>query len=217
MSRYGLPLGIIGFIVLIFVLIFLGGDGPKTNYAEGDSSEPPISAEWVKGNQAATVKLVEYSDFQCPACAKYYQLIKQLEGEFGDRVAFVYRHYPLYQIHPNADIAARAAEAAGIQGRFWQMHDLLFDRQGSWSALLNPKSTFEEYAAEIGLDVAKFTIDLESESLRKEVASDYQRGARINVKGTPTFVINGVKQAQNPGSLEEFRTLLMNTLSQELP
>lgn len=209
MSRYALPLGIIGFIVIVFALVFWGGGSSTPQYTDGDATEPAMSDEWVRGNPAAAVKLVEYSDFQCPACKTYSTVLHELADEFGGSVAFVYRHYPLYQIHPNADMAARAAEAAGVQGKFWQMHDLLFERQSSWSSLLNPTKAFIAYATELGLDATAFTADMESEATSKLVADDYQRGARMSVSGTPTFVLNGVKIPRNPGSIEEFRSLLI--------
>jgi protein-disulfide isomerase len=212
MKRYAIPLSIGAVIVILIVLMFIGG--PKVpSYTGGDSTEPPISEEWVRGNPAATVKLIEYSDFQCPACRAYFPMVAQLETEYASSVAFIYRNYPLYQIHSNADRAARVAEAAGLQGKFWEMHDELFEHQGEWDKLLDPSSAFAGYAEEIGLDVAKFKLDINSDQVKKLIADDYQRGQRAGVNGTPTFILNGIK-IQNPNSIEEFRTLLNSAVGQ---
>jgi protein-disulfide isomerase len=207
MKRYALPLGILGFIVLVFVLVsFSGTAAPQ--YTGGDATEPPIAQEWVRGNAASSVTLVEYSDFQCPACRAYTGMLAQLEAEFGTKVAFIYRNYPLYQIHPNADLAARAAEAAGKQGKFWEMHDMLFDKQDEWSPLLNPSNQFKAYAVELGLSGEQFMADIASDEVKKLIADDYQRGNKIGVTGTPTFVLGGVKIPRNPDSVDAFRALL---------
>ncbi len=206
MKRYALPISILVVIIILIGLTFLGGSSAP-DYTSGIATEPELSQEWVRGNPNAAVKLIEYSDFQCPACRSYYGLVKQLETEYGDRVAFVYRHYPLYQIHANADYAARVSEAAGVQGKFWEMHDQLFESQGDWDKLLDPGKTFAKYATELGLDADKLMSDSESTEVRQEVANDYQRGQRIGVAGTPTFIVGGAK-ISNPGSLEEFQAVL---------
>lgn len=203
MKRYALPLSILGFIVIIIGMSFMGGStGP--DYTQGVATEPAIGEEWVLGNASSAVRFIEYSDFQCPACYAYQPLLKQVIAEYGDRVAFIFRHYPLIQIHQNADLAARVSEAAGKQGKFWEMHDKLFDQQKAWSTLLSPLKMFESYAGELGLDLELFSADVDSDAVRKEVANDYQRGARVGASGTPTFVLNGVKM-QNPDSIEGFR------------
>ncbi len=206
MKRYALPLAILAGIIILIVLMFVGGSNAP-NYGSGEAAEQPISAEWVRGNPSSTVQLIEYSDFQCPACNAYYPILKQVEAQFSDRVAFIYRHYPLYQIHPNADLAARAAEAAGVQGKFWQMHDELFDHHEAWVDLLDPTSAFVGYATEIGLNADQFKADLDSAEVKKLVADDYARGQNIGVEGTPTFVLNGVK-IKNPTSVEELAAAL---------
>ena len=211
MKRYALPLSILAVIIILIVLMFAhGGGSSSVDYSDGTPTDQPISAEWVRGNASSTVQLVEYSDFQCPACQGYYPLIKQLETEYGAKVAFIYRNYPLYMIHPNADIAARAAEAAGLQGKFWEMHDKLFENHDSWATLLNPEKTFEKYAADLGLKGDQFKIDMASAAVHKAVADDYQRGQRagVGVQGTPTFVLNGLTLPKNPSSVEGFRALL---------
>lgn len=210
MKRYALPLGILGFIVLIIGMSFLGGStGP--DYTSGVVTEPALTDEWVFGNASASVRFVEYSDFQCPACYAYQGMLKEVMKEYGDRVVFIFRHYPLTQIHQHADLAARVAEAAGKQGKFWEMHDVLFENQKVWSPMLSVMNTFEEYASGLGLDLEKLRADIESDAVRKEVASDYQRGARAGVTGTPSFFVNGVKM-QNPDSIAGLRVALDRAL-----
>lgn len=215
MKRYALPLSILAVIVILLVLVFVGG--PSTpDYDSGDGSEPPISQEWVRGDRNAAIKLVEYSDFQCPACTAYYPLIKQLEEKYATSgIAFIFRQYPLIQIHANADFAARVSEAAGKQGKFWEMHDMLFEKHDEWADLLNPEKKFIGYATELGLNEAQFKADMASDDVKKQVADDYQRGNRSGVQGTPTFVLNGQRLPKNPGSLEEFEALLNTVLGRQ--
>lgn len=164
--------------------------------------------DWVKGEANAPVTLVEYTDFQCPACGAYYPLIKQLTEEFGDKVKVVIRHYPLIQIHKNALPSARAAEAAGRQGKFWEMYDLLFVNQKDWSLAEDPtKSIFPSYAGRIGLDVEKFRQDMADSSIDNKINQDRQTGNDLEITGTPTFFLNG-KKLDNPRSIEEFKSLV---------
>lgn len=164
--------------------------------------------DWVKGEANAPVTLVEYTDFQCPACGAYYPLIKQLTEEFGDKVKVVIRHYPLIQIHKNALPSARAAEAAGRQGKFWEMYDLLFVNQKDWSLAEDPtKSIFPSYAGRIGLDVEKFRQDMADSSIDDKINQDRQTGNDLEITGTPTFFLNG-KKLDNPRSIEEFKSLV---------
>jgi len=209
MKRYALPLGILGVIlILIILVVFSSNDSGGPNYTGGNTQEPAISDEWVRGNKDSSVVLIEYSDFQCPACKLYEGLLFQVQEQYGDRVAFIYRHFPLTQIHANADLAARASEAAGLQDKFWEMQDLLFTGQDQWSKLINANSVFKGYAQELGLDLTKFQKDITSEAVRQQVVDDYARGLKVGVAGTPTFILNGVKLPRNPGSYEEFAALL---------
>ncbi|MBP9697763.1 MAG: DsbA family protein [Candidatus Moranbacteria bacterium] len=164
--------------------------------------------DWVKGGVNAPVTLVEYTDFQCPACGAYYPLIKQLTEELGDKVKVVIRHYPLIQIHKNALPSARAAEAAGRQGKFWEMYDLLFTNQNEWSLAEDPtKSIFPSYATRIGIDVEQFRKDIADSSIDDKITHDRGTGDSLEITGTPTFFLNG-KKLENPRSIEEFKSLV---------
>jgi Na+:H+ antiporter, NhaA family len=150
---------------------------------------PPVDAarDHVRGAAHAPVTLVEYGDFQCPYCGDAYPVVKQLLERFGDRLSFVFRHMPLADLHPRAPAAARAVEAAGAQGRFWQMHDRLFEHQ-----LELGDGDLRGHAEVIGLDIERFERDLADAALAARVEADFRSGARSGVPSTPRFFINGV-------------------------
>ena len=155
-------------------------------------SEGLKSSDHIKGNTMAKVTLVEYSDFQCPACALFYPVMKKAEEKYMKDVLFVYRHFPLPS-HDKAELAAKASEAAGLQGKFWEMHDKLFENQSTWSKITDAKTLFTEYAAQLGLDRNKFIADLDSDSVNKKITDDIRSGTESQLDGTPTFFINGNK------------------------
>lgn len=148
---------------------------------------------WVKGNPDAKVTLTEFSDFQCPACGHAYPVVKQLLATYGDKIRFEYRHFPLTEIgHTYAEPAAIAAEAAGRQGKFWEMHDKLFENQEAWTNT-NFETMMTSYAKDLGLDVDQFNKDRQDPALRAKVLGDKALGNSKNITGTPTFFLNGVK------------------------
>lgn len=164
--------------------------------------------DWVEGKSDAPVTMVEYTDFQCPACGVYYPIVKQLLEEPESKFKLVVRYYPLVQIHQNALVAARAAEAAGRQGKFWEMHDLLFSNQKEWSEAADPnKSIFPAYAGRIGIDVEQFRKDVADPSIDDKINQDRESGNTLKLQGTPTFFLNG-EQMKNPTSIDDFRTLI---------
>ncbi len=195
---------IAGLLLLVFGLVRLFSNLP---------SSYETTKDWVKGEGEVKATLIEYSDLQCPACKAYYPVVKQLEMDLGEKVRFIYRHFPLRQ-HLNSKIAAYAAEAAGKQDRFWQMHDLLFENQEKWAEEKNPRDIFVEYARSLNLDIEKFKNDLDSKETRQKVEADLQSGLESGVNATPTFFLNGVK-LQNPGSYEEFKNILNEEISKQ--
>ncbi|OGC37705.1 hypothetical protein A2V54_02195 [candidate division WWE3 bacterium RBG_19FT_COMBO_53_11] len=206
--------------LLIWVALILGvavATWGMAKLASSSSDQPAILAsavsdsDWLKGSRDAGVVLVEYSDFQCPACASYAQIVNRITEEFGDKIAFVYRHFPLPQ-HQQAELAARAAEAAGKQGKFWEILDLIFVNQNNWAGQSNAQETFVSYAQLLNLDMNRFETELGSPELKKEVENDYLSGAAI-VNYTPTFFLNGEK-IQNPRSYDEFREIILQKLGQ---
>jgi len=168
-------------------------------------------SDWVKGAKDAQVVLVEYSDFQCPACAFYFSLLKQLDQEFSNKIQFIYRHFPLKQIHVNAESAAWAAEAAGRQGKFWEMHDMIFENQATWSSQKNTEDIFLSYAQSLGLNSNQFKIDFDSNEVKEKVTNDYAGGIESEVNATPTFFLNGQK-IKNPSNYDEFRNIIKEAI-----
>lgn len=164
------------------------------------------------GSPSAKVTLVEYADFQCPACAAYGKLIKQLLSERGDKILYAYRNFPLPQ-HQNAKVAAYAAYASHLQGKFMDMDSLLYENQKDWTALGDPSNTFKDYAKKIGLDMTQFEKDFNADSTRKFVEDQQNAGYKLGIASTPTFFING-KQIDSPTNYEEFRKLIDDALKQ---
>jgi len=157
------------------------------------------------GNKDSKTILIEYSDFQCPACKAYHPLVKQLIKEQGDKFLFVYRHFPLPQ-HAQAKPAAYAAEAAGLQGKFWDMHEKLFDGQTNWAEKRNAEDIFTEYAKALNMDMAKYAEDISSAAVKDKVNNQYKSGVANFVNSTPTFFLNGKKI--QPKSYEELVRLV---------
>lgn len=142
----------------------------------------------IQGSADAPVTLMEYGDYQCPFCGAAYPIVKQIQQRFGENLRFVFRNFPLAQIHPYAEVAAEAAEAAGAQNKFWEMHDYLYEHQ---DALALPQLIAG--AALLRLDVERFTDDLRQHAYAERVREDFLSGVRAGVNGTPTFFINGVR------------------------
>ena len=196
-----------GLIVLVIGLAKLGSSpSGGTSLGAGVSIE-----DQKKGAENPKVTIVEYSDFQCPACASMYPIMKELVEEFPNDLQVVYRHFPLHQIHAHAGLAARAAEAAGKQGAFWEMHDVLFNTQRSWSNAPEPEALFAQYAESLSLDVDQFNADIDSKEVKDKVTKD-EASAR-GLRGTPTFFVNG-KQIQNPGTYAGFKALVEEEIAQ---
>lgn len=177
------------------------------------SSTPNVSAPKISANdittgpQNAKVQIIEYADFQCPACEYYYPFTKQLLSDFKGKILFVYRFFPLTQLHQNAMISAQAAYAGLQQGKFWEMHDLLFDHQKDWATVTDPTSIYLSYAKQLNLDINKFTTDMNSDAAKKFITGQEDAGTNAGVDSTPTFFING-KQIQNPPSYDGFKQLV---------
>ncbi|MEK7673127.1 MAG: thioredoxin domain-containing protein [Patescibacteria group bacterium] len=202
----GLAVAIIGGILAI---VFMSGS-PATN--NGTVDMPVADNEWSLGNKDSDIVLVEYSDLQCPACAAREPQVKQLINEFGSHIRFVYRHFPLRNNHPNAQISAQSAEAAGMQKKFWEMHDILFEKQDEWAGESNDdaKKLFIGYAKELGLDTAKFAEDMESDEAEDAVNADQKSGVQAGVNSTPTFYLNG--KLINATSYEDLRNIIKQSI-----
>ena len=203
---------VIGISGTLFGLSATAGSKPGDTPKEVKIYADKISQyDWVKGSRAASVVLVEYSDFQCPACGAYYPIVKRVSEEYGDRIAIVYRNFPLTTIHKNAQRAAYAAEAAGEQGKFWEMHDKLFEGQKDWSEGGDPQKFFDAYATALDLDVERFKKDMDSQSVKDKVASDAESAERFEVQGTPTFFLNG-KKLDSLRGFDDFKEVIDEAL-----
>jgi len=214
-NNSGLPLGIIG---LVLVAALVGGwwfySNSKANPAKSNTNsankKPPVDEEARRqaynevgikspgaqpanmlGSPNATVTIEEFADFQCPTCAVVHSKMKEINALYSGRIKFIYRNFPLTQVHKNAYDAAVAAEAAGMQGKFWAMQDQLFSNQKAWSDSQEARKIFEEYAQKIGLDVARFQNDMLGLPAKTRVDADLQRARALNLNGTPTVYING--------------------------
>lgn len=200
---------IVGLVVVgIVALIIVSGGGSPTSA----TLSPVVSSDHIRGPVDAKVTIVEYSDFQCPACGAYYPMVKGLESKFGEKIAIVYRNFPLTSLHQYAQLAAQAAEAANLQGKYWEMHDLLFERQDVWSKGSDVKKTFTEYAKELNLNTDQFSKDLNSSVAKDRVGVDVTSGNAIGINATPTFFLNG-KKLTNPATQEAFDKLVTDALA----
>lgn len=163
--------------------------------ASASAQVADASEEAVIDLEQKMVQIVEFSDFQCPACRAALPIKDALMEQYPNQVEFVYRHYPLLQIHPNAMISAQAAELAGEYGKFWPMHDLLFENQEVWSdqSMDEAKQTFRQYAEQLGIPGEEFTTKLDDARLKESIQQDISVGDTVRVSGTPTFFVNGQK------------------------
>jgi protein-disulfide isomerase len=160
---------------------------------------PVSDQDHIQGPPTAPVTLVEYGDYECPYCGAAHPIVKRLQEYLGDRLRFVFRNFPLTTVHPHAEHTAEAAEAAGAQGNFWEMHDELFEHP---RALLDRK--LDEYAAAVGLDTDRFSRDTEDQVHTDRGRADFMSVVRSGVNGTPTFFINGYRH----NGAHDFDTLL---------
>ena|ERR1700741_3109221 len=185
-------------LILIICVVIFGGIlvfGKKDN-KQANSNTPP--SNHLRGNTNAKVTLVEYGDFQCPACEAYYPIVEQAFAKYKDNVTFQFRSFPITSKHPHAVAAHRAAEAADKQGKFWEMYKLLYDNQPTWSPEQGPQlsddqitKTFEGYAEQLGLDMTRFRQDRDSSAVNDIIQADTKAGTNAGVQGTPTFYLNG--------------------------
>jgi len=191
-------------IVGLVALLLIGGSIIYSNKAAEKANEGVVLESHVKGNSEAKVVLVEYSDFQCPACSQFAPYINDILEEHGDNLRFEYRHFPLINIHPQAVPAAKAAEAAGVQGKFFEMHDKLFENQSVWTKSSNPNGLFNQYAQEIGLDMDLFKRHLGSSVIADAINKSFNEARDRGFTGTPTLLLNDKEMEFT--TFDEFRS-----------
>ena len=164
-----------------------GTSGSNTSTGPQPGAEPART----KGDPNAPVVIEEFGDFQCPPCAALHPELQQIEKDYGQRVRVVFRHFPLTQIHPYALEAAQVAEAAGNQGKFWEMHAWLYEHQEEWHKGPYARQMFFNAAQKMGMDVGRLQVDMNTAEVKQRVIQDYRRGISLGVQGTPTLFING--------------------------
>lgn len=164
-----------------------------TSLAKSPAGSARLGAEpaHALGSMDAPVMLEEFGDFECPPCGALHPVLKTMKAEFGPRLVIVFREFPMISLHKHAPAAARAAEAAGLQGKFWEMHALLYENQKTWPETSDVNPSLEQYATMIGLDMDRFKRDIASEIVDKRIALDRERGYWIGVNSTPTVFLNG--------------------------
>ncbi len=171
----------------------------------------------VYGNPNSKIILIEYGDFQCPACGTQYPITKALIEDYKDYIQLVFRNLPLTEIHPNAKLAAAAAEAAGLQNKFWEMHDKLYEKQSDWdSSVGNDRiDAMAKLAKSLNLDVEKFTKDMGTSAVLAKINYDQALTSKLEIKGTPTFYLNGkLLNGDTWSDLDKFKTQINNTLKE---
>lgn len=172
-------------------------------------AEPPHTL----GPANAPVQLEEFGDFQCPPCGMFHPILEQMHAEFGDKLRITFREFPLVPAHQHAVTAASSAEAAGLQGKFWEMHDLLYEHQADWKDQLDVRPIFEGYAKQIGLDIERWKRDAGSEQVAQRIFLDGKRGHSMGVRGTPTVFINGREVPFESLAPEKLRVVIQNELA----
>jgi protein-disulfide isomerase len=186
-----------------------------TNALSAASEASGNIADHVFGKADSQVVLYEYGDYQCPGCGSAYPTVKKLTEKYQGQIAFVFRNFPIASKHPNARAASAAAEAAGLQGKFWEMHDLLYENQAAWQSLSTTDRGpfFVEYAKQLGLDEARFKKDVESTNVSQKINFDQAVGKKAGADATPTFVLNGKKFSEQDWSTEQkFEEVLTNEM-----
>lgn len=197
--------------VIVIILIGLFVINNKSTGAPSSSNAP---SEHIEGQGSSGVTLVEYGDYECPYCGEYFPTVKQVQSEYNSQITFQFRNFPLVSIHQNAFAGARAAEAASLMGKFWQMHDLLYEAQNQWASSSDPTVYFNQFAQELGLNVATFKQDYSSDAVNNVINADMAAGNKLGVDATPTFYLDG-KQIQVANQVSSFETLINAAIAQK--
>lgn len=206
MKRY------VAFIIIAGVLVVAVIAGVLLTRPEDSDAESNFGTQ-EQASPRSVIVLEEFGDYQCPPCAQLHPTLKDLKKEFGPNLNLVFRNLPLATIHKNAFPAAQAAEAARMQNRFWEMHDLLYENQPLWAEDKNPKNHFRKFATDLGLDVARFAADMEGDQVRFRLEADRDAAVRLGVDGTPTVLIDGRKLRPEATNAEGIRKGIDLTLS----
>ena len=221
---------ILPFIIIILVLgvalvsawaLKKRSSGTVTSVTNNPNSPAPVNANdnvvtgvagaepaHILGPNSAPAKLEEFGDFECPPCGAFHPILVQMHKEYGDNLQITFREFPLAPAHQHAIAAASAAEAAGLQGKFWEMHDLLYENQKTWHEAFDVRPIFEGFAKQIGLDMNRYQNDLNGDQVAQRILNDGKRGHSMGVKGTPTVFLNGKEVPFESLPSEKLRVLI---------
>lgn len=204
-------------IIIAVIILAVGGVVVFNNHKNNDSSSTSSASvtNHLRGGGTSGVTLLDYGDFQCSACESYYPVIEAVYSKYSDQITFQFRNFPLTSLHPNAFAAARAAEAADQQGKFWDMYTMLYT-SSNWSAWIdasNPQSFFQQYASSIGLDVNKFNQDFSSSKINDIVRADLAAATALKLTGTPTYFLDGKLVANPPQDVDGWSKLIDSAIA----
>lgn len=190
-----LTVGILGLLVVMSGSSKIDVSAIDTNTVQSGTSQNGNIGDHIYSNSSSQVILIEYADFQCPGCSATHTRIKPIIEDYKQQIQFIFRNFPLSTIHANAKAAAGAAEAAGLQGKYWEMNDKIYDSQSEWESLSGNERNdfFANFARDLGLDINKFNSDMSSKAVADKINFDTSLGKKINVDATPTFYLNGNK------------------------
>lgn len=210
--------------IVVVVAVLIGIFAFTSNGNNTASSSKLTPTEHIEGQGKDGVTLVEYGDYQCPYCGEYYPTVKQVVAQYDDQITFQFRNFPLTSLHPNAFAGARAAEAAGLLGKFWQMHDLLYDQNdeyydsneeaAEWIGVTDPEPVFVKDAESLGLNAQKFEQLYNSDQVNNLVLADENAGNKLGIDATPTFYLDG-KQIQVDNTASAFDSLINAAIAQK--
>ncbi|MDB5184928.1 MAG: Na+/H+ antiporter, NhaA family protein nonfunctional [Candidatus Saccharibacteria bacterium] len=200
-------------VIAVIVLAFAGVAVFSGNKSDKKVSSTTKPTSHIEGPADAKVTLVEYGDYQCPYCLQYFPTLQQVTSTYKDKIKFQFRNFPLTSIHQNAFAAARAAEAADKQGKFWEMHDLLYESR-TWVNDTSPSDQFLLLAQTLKLDTTKFQADYKGASVNDLINADLAAGDKLGITGTPTFFVNG-KQVDIGNSTDSFKQVIDAELTKQ--
>lgn len=209
-SRFGIILAII--IATTGIILFTNKKDSDVITDENGNTITVEATNHTKGDGGKGVTIVEYGDFQCPACAAYYPIVEQVVEKYKADVTFQYRHFPLSQIHNHAVLAHRSAEAAANQGKFWEMYGLLYENVSTWTNITDAEPIFQSYAQSLGLNMDTYNADVKSAQTNAVVNKDIEAGKALGVTGTPSFFIDG-KRIENPADQAAFEKLVEDAIA----
>ncbi len=201
---------ILGVIVVAFFGFLMFGKGGEEN-----SSQTGQPSNHILGESQYNIVLIEYADFQCPACGSYFPILQQVKEQYKDQIKFQFRHLPLVQIHQNALISARASEAAAKQDKFWEMHDLLFQTQKEWETVSDPNEYFVSLAKELKLNEEQFKTDIKGDETNSVVQADLKEATGKGYNSTPTFELDGKKLEDAQPTVEYFSKVIDEAIKQK--